>query len=302
MALTILVVEDHAPFRRAICEVLQRRAEFQTWEAADGLEGIRKAEALQPDVILLDINLPEMNGFEVARRLPRLAPRARVLFMSQESAPDIIREALSLGATGYVHKASAGADLLPAIDAALAGRRFVSRGLAFSEPAGAPAPRRHEILFCQDDAGIVAGLARFVADALNAGDAAIALLTEPHRARFLQELRRLEVDVDGAVSRGTWLSFAAEVAPKPARILEAIGSVRTAAVKAGKGEPRVTMCGERAGLLWVAGRTAEAIELEQLCDQLAPDVDLLCAYPVPYTEHDPALARICGVHTTVSVG
>jgi two-component system nitrate/nitrite response regulator NarL len=85
MPLRILVVEDHPPFRRLICTALQR-AEFQTIEAADGLEGVQKAEELQPDVILLDINLPKLHGFEVAKQIPRLAPHAKLLFMSQESS------------------------------------------------------------------------------------------------------------------------------------------------------------------------------------------------------------------------
>ena len=127
MPLRILVVEDHPPFRRLICAALQRRAEFQTIEAADGLEGVQKAEELQPDVILLDINLPKLHGFEVAQQIPRLAPHARLLFMSQESSPEIVRKALSLGAHGYVHKLSAATDLLPAIDAVLDGQRFVSQ-------------------------------------------------------------------------------------------------------------------------------------------------------------------------------
>jgi len=76
--------------------------------------------------------------------------------------------------------------------------------------------------------------------------------------------------------------------------------VRAAAAKAGTAHPRVAFCGERAGRLWAAGRTAEAVQLEQLCCELAHDVDILCAYPVPYTNDDQALTRICAEHTAVS--
>jgi len=300
MPLTILVVEDHAPFRDLICAALQRRAEFQTIEAADGLEAVQKAEELQPDVILLDINLPKMHGFEVAKQIRRLAPHARLLFMSQESSSDIVRQALGLGAHGYIRKISAATDLLSAIDAVLAGQRFVSRSLVFTEPTDAPAPRRHEILFCPDDAAIVESFTRCIAAALNDADAAIVLATESHRTHLLQELRTRGVNIDGAIQRGTCLSFDADVAPDPARFLEAIDGVRAAAAKAGKAHPRVAFCGERAGRLWAAGRTAEAVQLEQLCGELAHDVDILCAYPVPYTNDDQALTRICAEHTAVS--
>jgi len=302
MPLRILVVEDHAPFRRLICAALQRRAEFQTLEAADGLEAVQKAEELQPDLILLDINLPKLHGFEVAKQIRSLAPDARLLFMSQESSSDIVRKALSLGAHGYIQKLSAGTDLLPAIDAVLGGQRFVSSSLAFTEPADAPAPRRHEILFCSDDAAVIDGFSRFIGAALNNADAAIALVTESHRTPLLQELRTQRVDIDGAIERGTYRSFDADVAPDPVRFLEAIDGVRGAATKAGNAHPRIAFCGERAGRLWAAGRTAEAVQLEQLCSELAQDVDILCAYPVPYTNDDQALTRICAEHTTVSAG
>ena len=301
MPLRILVVDDHAPFRRLICTALQRRAEFQTIEAADGLEAVQKAEELQPHLILLDIDLPKMHGFEVAKQIHRLAPPALLLFMSQESSSDIVREALSLGAQGYIHKVSAATDLLSAIDAVLEGQRFVSRSLAFTEPSVAPAPRRHEILFCSEDAAIVDGFTRYVASALNAADAAIVLVTESHRTALLQELRTQGVNIDGAIERGTCLSFDADVAPDPVRFLEAINGVRVAAATAGKAHPRIAFCGERAGRLWAAGRTAEAVRLEQLCGELAHDVDILCAYPVPYTNDDRALTRICAEHTAVSV-
>jgi DNA-binding NarL/FixJ family response regulator len=301
MPLRILVVEDHARFRHLTCRALQRRAEFQIIEAADGLEAVQKAQELQPDLILLDLNLPKMHGFEVAKQIRRLAPHARLLFMSQESSPEIVRAALRLGAQGYIHKVSAATDLLSAIDAVLAGQRFVSRSVAFTEPVDAPAPRRHEILFCSDDSAIVDACTRYIAAALNAADAAIVLLTESHRTHLLQELRTQGVDIDGAIERGTCVSFDADVAPAHVRFLDAINGVREAAAKAGKAYPRIAFCGERAGRLWAAGRTAEAVQLEQLCGDLAPDVDILCLYPVPYTNDDQALRRICAEHTAVSV-
>jgi DNA-binding NarL/FixJ family response regulator len=279
--LRILVVEDHAPFRRLICTALQRRAEFRTIEAADGSEAVQKAEDLRPDVILLDINLPKLSGFEVAARIRTFAPHTPVIFLSQESSPGIVREAFRMGAHGYVHKHRAASDLLPAIDAAVGGHR-------------------HEIVFCSDDAAIVDGLTRFVATAVNAADAALVLVTASHRQGLLHRLRAQGVDIDLAIQRGTYLSLDAEHPPEPARFLEAINGLREAAVKAGKVHPRIAFCGERAGRLWAEGRTAEAVQLEQFCDELAPDVDILCLYPLPRKTDDEALERICTEHTAVS--
>ena len=301
MLLTILVVEDHAQVRHVICASLQRRAGVQTFEAADGLEAVRKAEELQPDLIMLDINLPTLHGFEVAERVRSLCPRSRLIFLSQESSPDIVQHAFSLGAHGYIHKQRAGTDLMPAIDAVLEGQRFVSSSIAFSEPA-APAPRRHEILFCPDSAAVVDGLSRFIADALNAADAAIVLATSSHRKRLLQALRAQGVDIDRAIEHGTYLSLDANEPVDRDRFLEFVGVVREAAARAGNAHPRVAVCGERAGRLWAAGRIAEAVQLEQFCAELAPDVDVLCTYPVPQTSDDQALARICERHTAVLAG
>jgi CheY-like chemotaxis protein len=295
----ILVVEDYAPFRRITCAALQRRAEFEIFEAVDGLEALQKIEELQPDLILLDINLPSLHGFAVAARVGELAPHARLVFISLESSPDIVRHGFRLGGHGYIHKQRAGTDLFPAIDAVLGGQRFVSSSLAFSEPTSHPDPHRHEILFCSDDAVIVDGLSRFIAAALNAGGGAIAVATESHRNHLLRELRTQGVDIDGAIARGTYLSFEADEARDFDRFLDAINGVREAA-RAGKPHPRVSLCGERAGRLWAAGRTAEAVQLEQLCSELPRDIDILCLYPIPFTEGDQALKHMCAEHTAVS--
>jgi DNA-binding NarL/FixJ family response regulator len=93
--------------------------------ASDGLEAIQKAEELQPDLILLDIGLPSLDGIEVARQIRKFSPKSKILFVSQESDADVVQEALGTGAQGYVLKIDAGSDLLEGVNAVLRGERFV---------------------------------------------------------------------------------------------------------------------------------------------------------------------------------
>ena len=126
----ILVVDDFLPYRQFVSSILQERPGWQvTGEASDGLEAVQRAEELQPDLILLDIGLPKLNGIEAAGRIRNLAPQSKILFVSQESSADVVEEALRLGARGYILKAYAQRDLLAAVEAVLEGKRFVSSGL-----------------------------------------------------------------------------------------------------------------------------------------------------------------------------
>src|SRR5262245_38216763 len=101
----ILVIEDYEPFRQLICRELRQRSEFQViGQASDGLQAVEQAESLQPDLILLDLGLPKLNGLEAARQIRELAPGAKLVFVSHESSTDIVRETLRLGGQGYVRK------------------------------------------------------------------------------------------------------------------------------------------------------------------------------------------------------
>jgi DNA-binding NarL/FixJ family response regulator len=122
-----LVVEDFEPFRRFVCTTLRTRPNLQIIaEASDGLDAVRQAEELQPELILMDIGMPTLNGIDAARRIRTLSPHSRIIFVTQESDPVVVQEALSLGASGYVAKTAAARDLIAAVDAVLDGRTFVS--------------------------------------------------------------------------------------------------------------------------------------------------------------------------------
>ena len=111
-AARILVVDDYEPFRRFVCAMLEARPELQVvGEAADGFEAVQKAEELHPDLILLDIGMPKLNGIEAAHRISQLVPAVRILFISQDDDADLVAAALSDGAKGYVLKQDAGIDL-----------------------------------------------------------------------------------------------------------------------------------------------------------------------------------------------
>ncbi len=126
-AVRVLVVEDFAAFRQFTCEALGSMRNVQiVGEVSDGLEAIQKAVELKPDLILLDIGLPTLNGIEVARQIRKLVPESKIIFLSQESSADIVQEALNLGAVGYIVKARTNRELLPAVGAVLAGKTFVS--------------------------------------------------------------------------------------------------------------------------------------------------------------------------------
>jgi len=337
-SIRILVADDYKGWRRQACLLLQAHPELQVIsEASDGLEAVQKAEEFRPDLILLDIGLPRLNGLEAARRIRKLAPESKILFLTQESAADVVQEALSLGALGYVVKAHAGAELLDAVQAVLQGKQFVSSGLTggyFTQAADAQAPERpryeeapvtpgprekeitrnHEAQFYSDDESLLAGFASFIEAALKAGNAVIVVATEPHRKSLLPRLQALGVDVASAIGQGRYVSldvdetlstFMVNDLPDPDRFFKVAGNLISSAAKAAKGEnPRVSGCGECAPTLFAQGKVDAAIRLEHFWDEIAKiyAVDILCGYILDTNDRQAKgkfYDKICAEHSAV---
>jgi DNA-binding NarL/FixJ family response regulator len=301
-SISVLVVENSEPFRRFIASTLQKHPEVQIiCEVSDGLEAVQKAQELQPDLIVLDIGLPRLNGIEAARRIRKLSRKSRIVFLSLVSDADVVREALSLGALGYVAKIDAASYLLAAVEAVLRGETFVSSSIERRS-------RGHEVEFYPDDASFVDGFVRFLEPTLKMGNGAVVVASGQRRDSILQRLHQVGLDMDAAIEKGSYVfvdaadtlsTFMVSDVVDPVRFLSIAGDLVTVSGKSiTREQPRVALCGECASLLWARGNPDAAIEVEQLCNQLAKqfDVDILCGFSLSsfYREEDrEVFERIC---------
>lgn len=330
-----LIIEDFARIRQSALLILQQRADFQViYEAADGLEGVQRAQELQPDLILLDIGLPKLNGIEAARQIRKVSPDSKILFLTQESSAEVIREALSLGVQGYLLKSDMDGELLLAVDAILQGKQFVSSRLRAktdskeikrdppadhvrSEQQGGPPPksknsRVHILASYKDDASFVDGFTHFIEAALKMANPVIVVATGPHRDTLLQRLRARGWDMDSAIESGSYMSLDASVLlsefmvndwPDATRLFGIADDLIPKAAKAGKKpQSKVAVCGECSPILWAQGKVEAAIEAEHLWDEVARkhDVDILCGYLTGDFGSEginPMFERICSEHS-----
>jgi DNA-binding NarL/FixJ family response regulator len=333
-------VDDFEGWRRIASSIVQKQPGWRVVrEASDGLEAIQRAKELNPDLILLDIGLPKLNGIEAARQIRKLAPNSKILFLSANDSLDIAVEALNTGASGYVVKRDAESELISAVEAVIQGKRFISSRLkgrmsvdvedtqASSGPARnellaalSALPRKteiarcHEAQFYSDDASFLDGFSYFIGAALKAGNAVIVVATESHRDSLLPRLQGLGLDMAAAIGLRRYISLDAADAlstfmvndlPDPVRFFKVVGDLMLSAARAAKGEhPRVAACGECAALLWAQGKSEAAIREEQLWDEIAKtyDVDILCGFPSRsfQSEKDSNIfRRICAEHSAV---
>jgi DNA-binding NarL/FixJ family response regulator len=126
----ILVVDDYKPWRHKICSLLKTKPEFrivaECWNGADAVE---RAGELKPNLITMDVGIPELNGIEAAVRVAEVSPSSKILFISGNTEPEVVLAAIDAGASGYLDKMRVGTELLPAVTSIIRGGCFFSPDL-----------------------------------------------------------------------------------------------------------------------------------------------------------------------------
>jgi len=321
MPLRILIVDDFEPWRRFVSSALQKVDSQILFEVSDGLEAVYKAEDLRPDLILLDIGLPTLNGIKAARRIRDLSPDSKILFLSEENSPEVAEAALEAGGDGYLVKSDAGRELLPAVKALSKGRRYLGARLAgqvfFAAPENNPSEGQnlHDLQIYSNDEYLLEGFASFIISGLSACHAVVVLATEAHRLSLDQKLQTQGFDLEAIIKCKSYISIDAQQAlasvmiddqPDPKQFENIVRNlVKTASIAPNGAIRRVCACGECAPLLRTQGNSDAALRVEELWHLACHQYELrtLCGYVsgnLQGQEDQRIFQKICSLHSIVT--
>jgi DNA-binding NarL/FixJ family response regulator len=308
----VLVVDDHRGVLDSVSAMLA--AHFDVVGAAvSGEEALEIARQVDPDLVVLDITMPGLDGFQTFRALRAGGSRAQAVFLSMHGADDYVREAFACGGRGFVVKTRIGPDLASALDQVLAGRQFVPSLTSLLELADGRAG--HAMQIHDDEASFLNGLAAFYDVTLRRGDGACVIATERIREGLGERLRIRGWNVGGssgdpryrAVDAADALNrFMRDGLPDVAALAEIAGELDEYRLAVAKGSTsRLAIFGNMVSLLIMAGNARAAIALEHTWNTLTRDLPFftLCGYSTACFagETQPELFQgACAEHSAVS--
>jgi CheY-like chemotaxis protein len=305
--LRVLVADDNASILAKASTRLAR--DFEVVAAvSDGRQALHAARRLDPDVAVLDVTMPELDGFQTARQLRQSGSRARIVMMTMHDSDEFVATAIESGAHGYVLKTRMQSDLSSAIDHATAGRLFVPSLTSLLAIGPAPGPGRHAMVLGVEPRLFLDDVSRLLAAAIRRGDLTAIVFTEARRSGVTERLLANGCDLDRARHRGMFLSFDAAAAVSEIMVGGRLDAHRVAAFvddlersRLAVSASNLTVVGEMSALLCATGHSDAALHLEPTWDALTrrlPFLTVCCYSLAPFNEGSPQLLPdICASHS-----
>jgi DNA-binding NarL/FixJ family response regulator len=305
--LRVLVADDNASILAKASTRLAK--DFEVVAAvSDGRQALHAARRLDPDVAVLDVTMPELDGFQTARELKQSGSRARIVMMTMHDADEFVAAAIDSGAYGYVLKTRMQSDLTSAIDHAIAGRLFVPSLTSLLGIGPAPGPSRHAMLLAAEPRLFLDDLSRLLAAALRRGDMAAIIATEATRNGVTERLLARGCDLAKAADRGAYVSLDAAAAVSEVVVDGRLDIDRVAAFvddfersRLAISASNLTVVGEMAPLLCADGHHEVALQLERTWDDMTRELPFLtvCFYSAACFSEERAqlFPNICAPHS-----
>jgi len=308
----VLLADDHLAFLDSVSHLLAPAFDIVAL-AGDGRQALDLARRLRPDVVVLDVAMPELDGFQTLEQLRRDDPNARVVFLTMHTEDEFVTAAINGGAHGYVLKSRTRLDLISAIDHALAGRLFVPSLTSLSTVAGS----RHAVQFHAHDSLRLDEISQLVAATLRSGEPVVIVTNEATRAGVARRLQARQIDLAMLAERGQYVAQDSALAlshlthggrPDKERVAEMIHGLELLrpAVPNRPGS-RLTIVGDMSACLCRNGDFEAALELEGIWDDLTRALPFftVCTYPIDCFENSDALhllSNVCAAHGAVTSG
>jgi len=306
----VLLADDHIEFRELVSRLLAPAFDIVA-TAADGRQALDLARRLRPDVVVLDVAMPECNGFQTLEQLRRDGLETRAVFLTMHSDDEFVAAAINGGAHGYVLKSRMHLDLIRAIDHALAGRLFVPSLASLSTIAGS----RHAVQFHADESHFLDEVSELVGATLRSGEQVMLLTGEATRIGVAQRLQARQIDLAVLAEREQYVAADSALAlsqvmhdgrpdrKRLAEIVHGLDRLRLAVSNGPRG--RLTIFGDMAVSLCRNGNFEAALDLERIWNELTRTLPFftVCLYSIDCFEHSQGrnlLSNVCAEHSAVS--
>ena len=308
----ILLVDDHIPFLESVSNLLAAAFDI-VGIAGDGREALDLARRLRPDVVVLDVAMPYLNGFQTLEQLRQDGPEPRVVFLTMHQDDEFVAAAINAGAHGYVLKSRMHLDLISAILDALAGRLFVPSLTSLSTVAGS----RHTVHFHSNDSHFLDEVSELVGATLRSGEQVVIVTNDATRHGVAERLQARQMDLAMLADRGQYVAHDSGLAlsqvmregkPDEERLAEIIHGLEQSRLTVPNGPPgRLTVFGDMTVSLCRNGDFEAALEIERIWNELTRALPFftICSYPIDCFEHSEArkqLSHMCAAHSAVTSG